>query len=138
MADQADQADQVDDDEILYRRVPLTQYDHGESRPSAEAFLPHRERDVDGLSFWRARLRTAEEVAVALTTGKHGNVAAIRAQVLRVDLGLTIRVDEDNPAHVLVPELNNRKDNRTREVAQRLADELTDIVLEQPPEQADG
>ena len=130
-------ADQVDNDEILYRRVPLTWYDHGESRPNAQAFRPHPEHDLDGLSFWRALLKTPEEVALSQATGKLGNVAAVRAQVLR-DLGLTIRVSEDNPAHVVVPELNDRKDNRTREVAQRLADELTDIVLEQPPEQAAG
>lgn len=122
----AGQSNQVGDDEILLRRVPLAYYDHQESRPTRQAFAPRRDDD-NGLSFYR-NINPAD-LAVAQTTGKPGNVAAVRAKDLRA-LGLSVVADEKDPTHVLVPEVNaaNRKSDGTIEITQRLADEIAEMV----------
>lgn len=130
----ADPVDHVDNEETLYRRVPFLWFDARKSpNPSIEAFRPHRTEDEDGLSFERARYKTPEEVAVGRSRYPY-HVAEVRASDLR-DLGLTISVTENDPSHVLVPQLNsaNYKSDRTFEVAQIIAEKLAAIVLDRTP-----
>ncbi len=135
----ADPVDHVDNEETLYRRVPFGWFDRRLSpNPTADAFRPHRTDDPDGLSFDRARYKTPEEVAVGLSRHPY-HVAEVRASDL-IDLGLTISVTENDPSHVLVPELNsaNRKSDRTIEAAQIIADKLATVVLDRTPSDDTG
>ena len=130
----ADPVDHVDNEEILYRRVPFGWFNSRVSpNPFADAFRPHRTDDTDGLSFYRARYKTPEEVAVGRSKYPY-HVAEVRVSDLRA-LGLTISVTENDPSHVLVPELNsaNYKSDRTYEVAQIIAERHATIVLDRTP-----
>ena len=134
MGHMADPVDHVDNEEILYRRVPFGWFDRRVSpNPTADAFRPHPTADTDGLSFERARYKTPEDVAVGRSKYPY-HVAEVRVSDLRA-LGLTISVTENDPSHVLVPELNsaNYKSDRTYEVAQIIAERHATIVLDRTP-----
>lgn len=130
----ADPVDHVDNEETLYRRVPFHWFDARKSPdPSIEAFRPHPTADTDGLSFERARYKTPEDVAVGRSKYPY-HVAEVRVSDLRA-LGLTISVTENDPSHVLVPELNsaNYSSDRTFEIAQIIAERHATIVLDRTP-----
>lgn len=112
----ADGTQPVEDDELLYRRVPSCHFD-SESGLSPEAFGPHR-NDEDGLSLSRANYTTAVQVAQGPSPHPY-YVAVLKAGQLR-GLGLEILPDPQphDAGHVLLPGMNaeNRKADETREL----------------------
>ena len=77
-----DAEEPIADDELLYRRVHLTEYDPAiDPKVSPQAFRPRR-YDETGLSLYRAKHATAEDVA-ANSRGKKYYVAVVRAGDLR-------------------------------------------------------
>lgn len=70
----------VDDEELLYRRVPasLGWYSPTTGVISSEAFGPHKNRDVSGLSVTRAKYKSIEEAARG-RPGKSYYVVVLRA-----------------------------------------------------------
>lgn len=122
----------VDDDELLYRRIPesLGWYDRATGILSAEAFGPHKTRDATGLSLARAKYKSIEEAALG-QPGKSYFVAVLRAGDLRQQ-GIEIVPRPDvgagqwDPAHAELPDLNSevRKADHTLEQQRILAEQL--------------
>ena len=116
----------IEDDEILYRRIPLHWYSDG--WVDNQAFLPNRKRDEDGLSLFRAKYKTPEEVATTNRSGKKYHVAVLLAANLRA-AGLRVESKPlpDDPGHCVLPDLVsvNRSTSETREKAMSLALALT-------------
>jgi hypothetical protein len=120
-----DEADPIADSELLYRRIPAIAgyYDpQVADKPSPQAFRP-RPYDATGLSFWRAKHKTIEEVARG-QPGRAYYVAIVKAADLR-NHGMTI-VPRGDPGHAEIPELTyeTRKDDRALEFQKLLAAEL--------------
>ena len=128
--------DPIGDDELLYRRIPVSEnwFDPGSGPlPSPEAFRPHKERDVTGISMDRARspahpdFRTVEESGRG-PSPKGYYVAVLRAGDLRAaGIEVVARPEQGNPGHAEIPDLNaiSRRTDRAQELKRRLADELT-------------
>jgi hypothetical protein len=119
-----DEAESVADDELLYRRIPASTdwYDPGTGELDDQAFAPHKDRDLTGLSLYRAIFKTIEETAAG-QPGKSYYVATLRARDIRA-AGIEItRDDPGDPGHVVLPSLNgtNRKDDRTLKLQRVLA-----------------
>lgn len=117
----------VGEDEWLLRRI---QEDQGPTennrRPSALAFRPHRERDLDGLSLYRESFVSPEELAKWGRKDRRYFVARILVRDVQ-ELGMSVRVVADphgKPGHVILPELNatNRKELLQLGWQERLAD----------------
>lgn len=130
----ADAPDHVRDDEILYRRLLSSKYDplSDHSIPQ-DAFRPSR-HDQNGISWYRAKDLTPEQVASAGRNLQGYHVLAVRAGDLRAR-GLTLVADDDPKGHVSIPEMNynNRRSDETIEHAQVIADCLTTVVLHHLP-----
>lgn len=120
----------IADGEHLYRRMNVTQnfYDHTlHAPPSYKAFRPHRDRDKTGLSVYRAKLTTLEEL-VGNTRGARFYIAVLRAGDLREN-GIEIvprPSPENGPGHAELPELrsDNRDDGRALAMQMLLAERL--------------
>lgn len=103
MTGDARPSDEIDDDEVLYRRVPAAHCPVG--LIATEHFRPHKTRDVDGLSLTRAKLETAEQLlARALKPG--AAVFAVTARELRdIELTVVASPKPDEPGHCHIPEM---------------------------------
>lgn len=121
---QHDVPDPIDDDEILYRRVPAAaapqRYDPDTGELTDQAFAPHRTEDVTGISLVREKFKNAEQAARG-RAGKSYYVAALRAGDIRC-AGMSVEPRPHlscgiDPAHAELPDLNsgNRKDDATLE-----------------------
>lgn len=99
-----DGSEPVADDELLYRRIPVSKRWYDESGLSPEAFDP-RDEDKSGLSFYRGKYKTIQEVAKGLSK-KGYFVAVLRAGELK-EHGITIepRPQAGDPGHAELPEL---------------------------------
>jgi hypothetical protein len=122
----ADGTEPVADDEVLYRRVPVSMgwYTPQANPPlSPEAFRP-RDEDTDGISLYRAKDKTLEEAARG-PSRKGYHVISLRAGDLRAR-GIVIRPDMDpaDPGHVTLPALNtaSRDTDRALEIQAALAE----------------
>ena len=108
----------ISDDELLYRRVPIRWYDPATGRPLDEAFAPHKENDLTGVSVTRANYKSIEQAAMGMP-GKRYYVATLRAGDLR-GRGIEVvpRSRSDDLGHSELPDLNagNRKTDRTLEL----------------------
>ena len=97
-------------------------YSQDTGRVQPEAFAPHKERDVTGLSVSRAKYKSIEEAARG-RPGKAYLVAVLPAGELR-QAGITIepRPRHGDPGHAELPKLNaaNRKDPGTLELQNAL------------------
>lgn len=118
----------IEDDELLYRRVPEHPpfYDPAtDPKPTPQAFRPHR-KDTAGLSVYRAKYKTPEQVAVN-PRGKRYYVAVLRAGDLR-DGGIEVvpRPESEDPGHAVLPQLTyeNRQTDAAEEAAVLLAEKL--------------
>lgn len=109
----------VADDELLYRRIPVSQrwYDpQVDPCPSPEAFRP-TPNDATGLSVYRGKYKTVEEAARGLE-GKSYYVAVLRAGDLRANgIDVVPRPKEGDPGHAELPGLTyeNRKMDKVLE-----------------------
>jgi hypothetical protein len=127
----AGQGDFVEDDEIIFRRIPKSMpwYTPETNACSPEAFNP-RDDDVAGISVFRAKHKTVEEAAQGLS--KHGYyVAKLNAGMLRA-AGIEIRVDDpDDPGHAILPDIraDTRDSNAVLVFKEKLATKLIlDVV----------
>ncbi len=100
----------VSDDELLYRRIPVSQgwynKDQAPSPLSPEAFGPQRYDDT-GLSVSRAKYKTVEDAARG-REGKSYYVAVLRAGDLRSHgIQVVPRPREDDPGHAELPDMTH-------------------------------
>jgi hypothetical protein len=128
----------IADHEILFRRVSRNSgwYDPQSDRPVAwEAFRP-REDDVNGLSVWRAKYRTPEEVAAAGARPRSVYyVLVLRAGTLR-GAGVTVVASPEvgAPGHASLTNLSTdyyrgeEDKNRITHLADHIARELIESV----------
>lgn len=119
--------DPIQPEETLLRRVPRQQMKSFDPPvPNDEAFDPHRDRDVEGLSVYRRQFHTPQQVADFRTKSKSPVwVAELPASAI-FEIGLTVvpqplEAHGDLPAqrgHALIPELNSAS-RGTWQLAQR-------------------
>ena len=123
----------IEDDEILYRRIPIAQgwYDPAnDSKPSPQAFRPRKDDDT-GLSLVRdGEYNTIEEAANGPSPYGY-YVAILQVDELRKH-GLTVVPSpvEGIRGHVELTDLTyaNRKTNNAQNIMLKLAEELTSRV----------
>ena len=122
-----DGTEPIDDDELLYRRVPLPYFDESNDlKPTRLAFQPRRD-DTTGLSVSRAKYKSIEQVAQN-SRGKQYYVAVLRAGDLRAH-GIVVEPrpkPPDDPGHVELPGLtyDHRRDDAVEEWKVLLAEKL--------------
>ena len=115
----------IEDDEILYRRIPISQYDSTDPNPSPEAFRPHK-NDTTGISLNRAKYATIETAAKGQSTNGY-YIAKLRYGDLR-EKGIEVVPDplQDNLGHSKIPAITyiDRKTKRVEEYKNLLAEKL--------------
>jgi len=123
-----DGTEPIADDEILYRRIPVSQgwfNPKVDSHPSPEAFKPTQFHDT-GLSLSRSKYKEIEEAARG-TQGKQYFVAVLRAGDLRAE-GIPVEPKPvaGDPGHAEVPGLTyvDRKTDQSVEWKTLLARKL--------------
>lgn len=125
-----DECDPITDDELLYRRIPVSQgwYDSEKKlSPSPKAFRPNEVRDKTGLSVFRAKYVTMTELTQN-PSGKQYYIAVLRAGDLR-EHGIDV-IPKPNPSslpgHAELPSLraDNRKNDDAEETQLLLAQKL--------------
>ncbi len=129
------EADPLADNEILYRRVLPTYFPDPTQPPIYQAFRP-RNYDIDGISLFRAKHKSAKVAATPRNLGDPLHpVAALRAGDLR-DLGMTLDIDPNDPAHVLVSNLtfSNREEPRQESWQIEMAEKLCRVFDANPDE----
>jgi len=117
----------IADDELLYRRIPASTNWYSEAVLSPMAFRPHGERDVDGISLWRAK-HTSIDQAARGRPGKEYYVAVLRAGDLAAHgIEVTATPKRGEPGHASLPALNseNRRDPAALDLQGLLAGQLT-------------
>lgn len=121
----ADEAEPISDDEILFRRVPVSKEWVDEHGVSAEAFAPRKD-DLSGLSIFRAKfLPLAEAARGASKQGYY--VLELSAGDLRgAGIGVVPAPVADKPGHAEIPALKYARpeSNASLEMRQLLADRL--------------
>ena len=121
---------QLDDNEIIYRKVPVSQnWVNAETgEVDANAFRPHRDNDIDGISMDRARSVNAPDFRLPQEAGSGASrrgyyVVALRISELRAHgIEVAPKPIPDNPGHVELPGL--RADNRNGDDAKGIMDFL--------------
>lgn len=109
-----DQHDPVSPDEYVFRRIPKDKHRYDPSLPepvTRVAFEPN-EKDIDGISIFRALFVSAESVAAA-GLGRNGYCIARLLVRDIIALGLTVISDPHDqlPGHSLIPELAFQRAN---------------------------
>jgi len=112
-----DGIDPIADEELLYRRIPVSMNWYSDRGLSDQAFAPRKD-DKTGISVSRAEYTSIEDAAKG--SSKQGYyVAVLRAGDLRGNgIEVVPRRLPDDPSHCELPDLNyaNRKDERTQEL----------------------
>jgi hypothetical protein len=133
-----DGTEPIGDDEVLYRRVPVSQkwYTPGvDAELSRYAFNPS-ENDTTGICFSRAKYKTVEEAAVGYP-GKRYYVAKLSASALRaIDIEIIPDPRPGDPGHCELRTLfyENRKSNQSIETMELLANNAFEVVGPYPAE----
>lgn len=124
----------VEPQEYLLHRVHPNNFDETQPTPILRCEFEPKPRDVDGISFYREKVSSAEGLAATGKTPGIYYVVRVKAKDLQ-DLGLTVIPTTGNlPGHVSVPELSYQefcKDKPTSKELQRKVAILAsrDIVL---------
>lgn len=117
-----DGTEPVADDELLYRRIPVSKGWYHESGLSPDAFYPRPDEET-GISITRAKYKTIEEAARGKS--KQGYfVAVLRAgELRRAGMEILPRPLPDDPGHAELPDLtcHNRDTASTRQRMYQLA-----------------
>lgn len=106
-------------------------------RPLPAGFGPHRDNDTDGLSVYREKYHTPEQVAGYRTKGtKPMWIARLSAKSI-TDLGLTLKPDPRGPenglparpGHALIVEMNSntRKSDEVEQWKQQLLSVIVSV-----------
>ena len=123
-----DGTEPIDDDELLYRRIPVSREWYANNELLPEAFDP-RPDEHTGISIYRAKYKTLEEAAKG--PGKKGYyVAVLRAGDLK-NHGIQVvprPILPDDPGHAELPELT--AENRDTDSALERKAALTKLALE--------
>ena len=127
-----DETEPIEDDELLYRRIDLPEYYDPQEGPdlSPHAFHP-RQHDRTGISFYRARYFTPEQVARRGRRNRY-YIAVLRAGDIRASgLAIAPRTEGHQLGHVELPGLKheNRRSNAGQEAEQLLARKLCLKIL---------
>lgn len=116
----------IDDGEILYRRIPVSQEWYKDGIVYGEAFEPRIE-ESSGISLFRKRFKTIEVVARGKSK-KGYYVASLKVADIRA-AGLAVVPQPDtadgwDDSHVEIPNLNAsiRRTNRAEELQSMLAE----------------
>lgn len=123
----ADGHEPIADDETLYRRIPEfpeSHYQPDSDRPLAWVAFRPNERDVDGLSVWRAKYVTLEQAASG-RSGKSYYVVLLKAGELR-ELGCVVVPTPDvGTGHASITNMSSNSyaenKNDVRNMAERIA-----------------
>jgi hypothetical protein len=113
----------IGDDEILYRRIPVSKGWYDSNGLSPVAFDP-RPDETTGISVFRAKYKSLEDAAKGLSK-KGYYVAVYRAGDLRShDIQVVPRPLTDDPGHAELPDLtcNNRETDNALEKMSRLTE----------------
>ena len=126
-----DGTEPIEDEEYLYRRIVFKYFDPDQGEePSPQAFHP-RSYDKTGLSVFRAKYVTPEQVAKN-DRGKQYYVAVLRAGDLRAQgLDVVPRPEGNAPGHAELPGLtyDSRRTDAVEEAQQLLARKLCLKIL---------
>jgi hypothetical protein len=114
-----DSTDPIDDEELLYRRVPAsTGWYSPEAGLSPQAFAPHKTLDATGLSVYRGKYKSVEDVARG-RPGRSYYVAVLRAGDLRAKgIEVVPRPAPGDPGHAELCQLHSRN-RKTAETLER-------------------
>lgn len=127
-----DEPEPISDDELIYRRVPASMnwFDPVTRILRPEAFGPHKQRDLTGVSVTRAKFKTIELAAEGKSV-KGYYVAVLRVGDLR-NANYIVKPQPHVPggydiSHAELPDLNaaNFDAMETLERQRELADKLT-------------
>ena len=133
------ESDPVGDDEFLLRAIPNSVNYIKQSmqawRIDPYAFRPNKNRDPDGMSFFREDFVSRRKVSKACRHPDGARVARLRAKDVRA-LDVTIKPDprdDELPGHVIIPEMNfaASKDQARRRKIQDLEQKLAALAGEQ-------
>lgn len=117
-------SESIADDELLYRRIPVSKNWYSNDGLSPEAFDP-RDDETTGISFYRAKYVTIEQAARGLSK-KGYYVASFRASDLAANGIIVVpRPEADDPGHAELPDL--RFDNREADEALGLKHLLAEL-----------
>ena len=122
-----DGTERIEDDELLYRRIPKPWFDSSISPfPSSQTFRPN-EKDISGLSLTRAKYISPEKFA-ELGRGKQYYIAILCAGDLRLH-GIEVESKPllpDQPGHSELPGLTweNHKNVEQEKWKKLMAEEL--------------
>jgi hypothetical protein len=118
-----DGTEPITDDELLYRRIPVSKRWYDADGVSPEAFDP-RPNETTGISVSRAKYKSIEQAAKG--PSKQGYyVAVLRAGDLRQNsLQVVPRPEPDDPGHAELPDLTceNRLTQEAEERKLRLSE----------------
>ena len=121
------ESDPVGSSEWILRVIPATCYDGTLELPiAAQAFQPHKERDKEGLSFFREDFVSPKRLAQSNENPKGCCVARLRVSDLN-ELGLSVSATPDpdeQPGHVTVAELSYTAYKADKKKAKELHDTL--------------
>jgi hypothetical protein len=121
----------IDDDEILYRRIPVSMgWCDGDS-VFPEAFGPTK-RDVTGLSIYRARFKSLESVAAGKSKQGYYVTELLAGDVRLAEIEIVPQPnvpDGYDDAHAELPEITypNRKSDAVLQLQRKLAELCTKI-----------
>ncbi len=126
----------IGDDELIYRRIPVSMSWYSNGQLSPEAFKPDPQRDITGISVSRSKYKSLEDAARG--PGKKGYfVAVFRARDLR-QRGIPVvprpihpenpGSPEYDPGHAEIPALTAENRNSAAALETKLA--LTTLAIE--------
>ena len=116
----------VADDEILYRRIPVSRGYYSEGLLSPEAFHPRKDEQT-GISVYRAKYKSVKDAARGKSS-KGYYVAVLRAGDIRKhDMNVAARPLPGDPGHAELPELTG--DNRRTDETYMRKRRLTTLCL---------
>ena len=115
-----DGSEPIADDEIVYRRVSDTSgwYDPNSDRPVAWAAFRPNEKDLDGISVWRAKYKSPAEVAATQARPERRYfILVLRAARLR-ESGIEVKPSPQlgGPGHATLANLNKEQYERDRDI----------------------
>lgn len=122
-----DGTEPIDDDERLYRRIPVSKEWYANNELIPDAFEP-RSDEYTGISIYRAKYKSLEEVAQGKSK-KGYFVAVFRAGDLKANgIDVVPRPETSDPGHAEITSLT--AENRTTQAALDIKLDLCDLALE--------
>lgn len=101
----SDGTEPIEDDEELYRRIPVSRCWYSQGSLAPQAFEPRKDEDT-GISVYRKKYKTIEEAAKSIKGKGPYYVVVLNAGILQQS-GIRIepRPLEEDPGHAELPDL---------------------------------